>query len=672
MIIVAVLAIAAGTFVFINSRQSQKTFAVESLLPAQPAFYMRLSQLSERMDNFSKTKLFRDLKSIDYKKASATLGIQTAALAKVEEVWNNAFTDENLKIFKSLFGNEVALAIYTDDLKNIKAGDDKSFEEIFSNIYIVTRLSPEIAAAETVSKFLGKFNKDLKVVTERYNGKDINLLESADGKFTLGYVRFNNIVVMGVGKKAAQSAIDVVAKKQKALDTDEGYLKRLKVAYDGTKTFGYFNIKTFYPLLTEEIAQLAKSEKESAIYQAQLEEQLKQIQGLEALVFSSKPGDVVTFKADLLYDKAALSPDVKAYYTCAPQENQSAKFVPGDALTYQWNSCLDFSQIWKQYKEQVAMQGKAIGQEIDVNKAIGVYEKMIGVSLEGDVLPVLGKEFGLYFTDLDLKTSVPLPKIVFFIETTGRAGADALINKLLALQPNLAFEEEKYRDTVIRYIPIPITEGLALSTTYVGNTLLLASGVDVLKSSVDAMKAPNQSMSMNATLRSYEGPQNSVFFIQVDRFLQKTETLVDWVGQSAKQNQVQRQAFLTGSQKNIDTIRTRNEELKTQITAKQDQVAKLSSAPFDPVADPAAQAEALKKEIDQAQNELAANQEKEKNLAEQIAFYETKAPKAEDNQQAVDEFVKPLLKALENIKTFMVTTVNGDGVLGSTVQIKFE
>ncbi|MCC6758926.1 MAG: hypothetical protein IT395_04795, partial [Candidatus Omnitrophica bacterium] len=51
---------------------------------------------------------------------------------------------------------------------------------------------------------------------------------------------------------------------------------------------------------------------------------------------------------------------------------------------------------------------------------------------------------------------------------------------------------------------------------------------------------------------------------------------------------------------------------------------------------------------------------------------ENKAPKQPDNQQALDEFVKPLLKALENIKYFSATTVNNDGVLGSTLQVKIE
>lgn len=678
-IVVAVVVLAAVAFGFIFLKPGKKTYAIENLLPAKPAFYLRLSQLTQRMDNFSKTKLYQDLKSIDYKKATAAFGApfpketnRPDALVQVEDAWGKAFSDENVKMFKALFGDDVAVAVYASDLKDVKTLEKKTAQEIFENVFVVTRLSPEIAAAETVLKFLGQFNKDLKIETERYNGQDINLLKSADGKFLLGYVRFNDLVVMGLGQKAARTAIDIIAKKQPALSTDEDYTKRVKTSYEGAQTFGYFNIKTFYPMLTEEISQLAKSEQESALYKAQLEEQLKQIQGLDALVFSSKPGNIVTFKADLLYDLTAVSPEMKSYYACRPQDNLSAKFVPWDALTYQWNSCLDFSQIWTQYKTQVQMQGNALGQDIDVNKMVGTYEQMVGVSVERDVLPVLGKEFGLYLTDVDLTTAIPLPKIVLFIQTTGREGADALINKLLALQPNLQFEETKYADDTIRYIPIPIAEGLALSTTYIGNTLLVATNVDILKSSLDAIKDPSKSIGISPAIQANDGPKNSVFFLQVDRLLQKAAALLDWVGQAAKQNQIQRQAFLTGSQKNLNDIRARNEQLKTEIANKQKRISELSAAPIDPVADPVAQIDALKKEVDVSQNELTANQEKEKNLSQQIAFYENKAPKPADNQKAIDEFVKPVLKGLENIKYLNVTTVNGDGVLGSTIEIKIE
>lgn len=662
VVVVFVLVAAAGVFGFLYFQQSHQVFTLESVLPAKPAFYVRADHLSQRVDNFAKTKLFQELKGIDYKKAATAFGVSSDAFKQTEEAWGTAFSDDNQRMFKALFGNAAAIAVYTD-------GGSK---DIFSNVFIVTQLSPEIAAAETVSKFFGQFNKDLKMDTEKYNGKDINLIESNDGKFTVGYVRFKDIVVIGVGEKAAKSAVDVAAKKQKALSTDENYLKRVKRSYDGSQTFGYFDIKTFYPFLGEELGQLAQTQKDAGLYKSQLEEQLKQIKGLEALVFSSKPGDVVTLKADLLYNKTELSPEMSMYYSCSPQENKSAKFVPWDAVAYQWNSCLDFTQIWSQYKKQVAEQGKAMGQDLDVNKMLGVYEKMLGVSIDQDLLPALGKEFGLYVTDVDLSGSIPLPKVVLFVETSGRDRSEALIAKLMKLQPNLQFDEQKYGDETIRYIPIPLAEGLALSYTYVGNTLLLATGVDILKSSFDAVKDPSKSIGINAAMRANEGPKNSVFLIQVDRALQKTVAVIDWSIQAAKQNQVQREAFLAGSQKNLDDIRNRKERLTAEVTQKQSRITQLTAAPVDPATDPAAQMDALKREVEQAQKELAATEEKEKNLSQQIAAYENKAPKQPDNQQALDEFIKPLLKALENIKYFSATTVNNDGVLGSTVQVKIE
>jgi len=56
--------------------------------------------------------------------------------------------------------------------------------------------------------------------------------------------------------------------------------------------------------------------------------------------------------------------------------------------------------------------------------------------------------------------------------------------------------------------------------------------------------------------------------------------------------------------------------------------------------DQAAAAEGLKKKIETVQKDLAASQDKEKNLALVITNYEAKAPKTEDNQEVTDQFIK--------------------------------
>ncbi len=232
-------------------------------------------------------------------------------------------------------------------------------------------------------------------------------------------------------------------------------------------------------------------------------------------------------------------------------------------------------------------------------------------------------------------------------------------------------EEETYGQQLIRFIPVPFVNSLTLSYTFADNYLLLASNIDILKASLDAFKNPDKSITINSALRSALGSKNSLFFVEFDRLMGKAGELVDWSTKMAQQAKVQRQAFITGSQKNLDGIKASNEELNTQLITKKKNLLQFETT-VDPTADLSSQKETLKKDIETAQKEIAANEERAKNLSKQIKDYEARAPKEDADAQMAQEFLKPLLQALSNIKYFVTSTNNGDGVLESTTQLKVE
>lgn len=671
---VGVLLLACVAFFFF-SQHSRGKISIESVLPAQPVFYLRTTNLSSRIEKFTTTKFFRDFKSMDYKKFAGAMSVGPQAFDEAEKNLANVFSLENQKILKALFGQEFSLAVYSDDnLKDLQAKTPQEIQKVITqlagNIFVATRVSSDFAATEIVLKFLGQFNKDFKTDTMRYNGKEINLISNKDSSLTLAYVRLDDILVMGIGEKAAKSAIDVFAKKQKALLGDAAFAKRMQKFSLDTHTVGFLDIHAISEMVSAQAAQMSKDPK-TALYAGQMEDSLKQLKGLESLVFANSTTDVWTSKAGLYFDREKIDPSMKGFYSCAPIENHSAQFVPWDALYYQWSSCLDFPLMFQQYKEGMAAQGKATGRPIDINQMLSGYEKMLGLSIEGDVLPVLGKEFGIYLTDVDTTGNFPIPKIVVFVQITDREKATALINKLLALQPNLRPEEEAYQGEVIRFIPIPFVDSFKVGYTFADNYLLLASNVDILKASLEASKNPDKSIAINSALRSALGSKNSLFFVEFDRLMGKAGELVDWSTKMAQQAKVQRQAFITGSQKNLDGIKARNEELNTQLTTKKKNLLQVE-ATVDPTADLSSQKENLKKDIETVQKEIAANEQRAKNLSKQIKDYEARAPKEDADAQMAQEFLKPLLQALSNVKYFVTSTNNGDGVLESTTQLKVE
>ena len=671
LIIGAVVFLCGGAAAFLLLQKGQGAMVMEDVLPAQAMFYVRAANLSQRVENFSKTKLFNDLKNIDYKKISSTAGVTPESAIQFEEKLSAFFSVENQKLIKALFGKEVAIAIYTDDsLKNMKdsspAAMQKALFAAAGNVFVVTRVGPDVSAAEAVLKFWGQFSKDFKTNTTQYKGKKITVIESQDGSIKVAYVRLGEFIVMGMGEKAAQSAIDVQAKTQKPLASDADFLKRKKTYFEGYDTVGYLSVQPIYQLAQNQINTMADSP-QTKLYADQLANQLKQVQGLEALVFATKSGDLYVGKTDLYFDKMKLDPVMRGLYTCAPDDNKSAHFVPWDALFYQWTTCLDFSGMVNQYKEQLSLRGQASARPMDVEKMISGYEQMLGLSIQGDVLPALGREFGVYLSDVDTTGSFPVPKLVLFVETTGRDKASLIINKLLALQPNLRPDEEQYSGEIIHYIAIPFVENLKLSYTFSDNYLLLSTNVDVLKASLDAAKNPSKAIGASTAFSSIKGKSNSVVFVQFDRLMDKLSAILDWSSEMAKKTQIQRQAFVSGSEKKIETLNASNEKLKTELKDKKNRLAQMEKVPAVSV-----ELDVLRKEIVVGEAEISANEESVKNLTKQIKSYQFSAPKEEADRQAADQFIKPLLQALTNIKFILTTTVNSDDVMSTTMQMKME
>ncbi len=675
VLVIGVVLLAGAGVLFFSHRGGK--IAIENVLPAKPVFYIRATDVSRRVESFESTKLFQELKSIDFKKIASRFGLPPEGVTEAEQRLNQVFSAENIRLMKILFGREIAVAVYTDEtLKNSQpknpAEVKKILEQLLGNIFIVTRAASDATAAETVFKFVGGFSKDFKTSMARYNGHTVNSVTDKDGAVVLVYVRIKDVFVLGTNDKAAKSAIDVFEKKQKALSSDEDFVARAKSLPAAADTVGFFDIRPIYTLLNAQIAEMDKSPA-GQMYSQQFSDQLKQIQGLNVLTFANTTSDVLTGKAFLYFDKTKLDRAAGIYYRCAPDDNHSAKFVPWDALFYEWSTCLDFPLMWTQYKEQLTLQANASGRPLDVGKMVSGYEQMLGLSIDGDILPALGKEFGIYLTDVDTTGNFPIPKLVAFVQTTSRDKMNGVLNKLLGLQPNLQPQEEKYNGELIRYISIPFAESFKVSYTFVDNYLLLATNVDILKASLDAVKSPDKSIAVNRAFQANDGKKNSVFFVQIDSLLAKANGIFDWAGNMTKESQDQRQAFITGSQKNLDDLKVRNEALNAQVQQKKGQVAQLeASTAADPTVDVAAAKEALQKEIEALQKEIAANKERVQNISAQIKAYEDKAPKDDENRTVVEEFVKPLLKALANIHYISTVTVNGDGHLEATTQLKIE
>ena len=89
------------------------------------------------------------------------------------------------------------------------------------NIFFVTRLKPEAKFAEFISGFMSRVSPDVQIRTVRYKNHNIMIAAGKSESLTIGYTSFNNLLVFGIGDKAAKAGIDVVTKNQKSLAEDK-------------------------------------------------------------------------------------------------------------------------------------------------------------------------------------------------------------------------------------------------------------------------------------------------------------------------------------------------------------------------------------------------------------------------------------------------------------------
>src|SRR3989338_7518682 len=302
---------------------------------------------------------------------------------------------ENQQILSSFFGQEIGVGIYPMEFNGL---DPAAFQEMTTNVFFVTRLKPKAKFAEFVSGFMARISPDVQIKPVKYKNYTIMMAAGkAEDSLTIGYVSFGDLLVFGVGDKAAKTCIDVVTKTQKKLAEDAMYLQTKGDFLPGAQTTSFINFEKFTSLLKDQMLKMdmhTDDEAAKAANQQQFDDAFKQMQGFQSIGYSTKYDDFIKFKIDVHMDKAKLDPSVAENYNCQPAANESLAFVPLKAVGYQWNNCLNLKQYWRQMKNEIAESAKLEPQATPSAGPISGVGESPGLSAREHLLPAIGNEFG--------------------------------------------------------------------------------------------------------------------------------------------------------------------------------------------------------------------------------------------------------------------------------------
>ncbi len=582
LLLIVILALVVATASVLLFLDKGEKVAVEKVLPSGPVAYVDVKDLAGKWEDLTSTEFFANLSKIDIIALMKSSGTPAGEIAKAEAVIAQLTAPETHQFIKRFFGKEVALAVYPTQFKDLSLN---SLYNIAANVIFVTRLEPKAEFMTFFAGTLGRFSKDIKTEVVQYQGEDIHIISSNDGLIKLGYVRIKDLFVFGFGDKPARKAVDTFLDQGPSLGSDKKFEKAVARRLPDADIMQYVDLETIVSDMKAQILALAGKKvadpQEMKLVEKNVEEGLRNIKGLESMSFSALFADPVRIKFDVLFDRSRMGPDIAKLYSCPAQNNRSLDLVPADVLAYQWSSCFDLDYYWSQSKKEMQQAAASASGAPDPQALIAAFEERLGVSIEQDLLPVVGDEMGGYLKDVKLNGMFPIPQLVFFLEVKDEAKAQQIVTGLIEKQPLFRPQGDEHEGIGIQFVNVPILTDIQPAYAFVDGYLVVTTNKPMIKEAIDVRQGTVPGLKGRAELQEEESEMarnvNSVLFVKTDQLMGRVRQLVDWADKWAQVQVTKQDAFIKGSEQRLADVRQNIDQWYQEINAMEEEIASLKS-----------------------------------------------------------------------------------------------
>lgn len=555
--------------------QPSISVGVKDVLPSGAVFYYHAVDLEKNLSAFLETTLAASLAEIDFFSVMKKLNVTQKELDLYAAVERQFSSEQNRMILSKLFGREIALAIYLPSRELKGASSLESVGQLLSNISFVTRLNPEVRFIEVLTAALSNMNPDIREETLQYRGKVIHLLTMEGFFLKIGYVRFGELLVFGIGDAAAKKAIDCINDSELSLAQDAALSLDLERQVGGAEFEGFFHYEKFMATMKEMVLGYA-ADNETA--RTNIQKGFIGAQGFKVFSFSGKYDRVLQGRLNITYDATQFSEKSRQFYAFSSQKNHSLDFVPRTAMLYSWNAMANFNVYWDMIREQIAQAS----QITDAQKVAlpGIFSVMQLLSVDiNDVMPLLTNELGWYFLGMELSDIVPAPKAVFFIGVSNMAQMRDFIDNELLKKSLWHVQKEVYQGIEIGYVDnIPLMNKIRPAYAVAHNYVLISTHQEFIREAIDVIQEKAKPLALeSAFIDSQYGMSsngNAVFFLNMSAFTDELKKVLNWANDWADTYYTRQQAFKAGAEKRLDDVRL-------EIKAKQDELGRLEQGMLD-------------------------------------------------------------------------------------------
>ncbi len=657
--IVAVILIATGIFAYL--KVIDQPLKVEEIIPEQPLVFIKMNNVKEAVDYLKSSKFWAVLHSINYDKITAINKNLIIPQQLLKQIFEQMSSPDSQLIFDNFLSQEIAVSVYPVKLDYIDITAMNPIDlinvlnDVASNVLIVTRIKPEAKVAELFAGTFAK-SKNVEIKKEEYEKQIINSIQIQGTNLFISYVRIKDLLIFGLGDKTVKRSIDVYNHKDIALTYDKNYNEASKRYLPGANVESYVNIFKVLYAVDELIAGKLPSgnaDEWNVVFDS--------FKGLTSFNLSAAINEKARIKYSISFQKEELNKDVAAFYLCEESDNESLAMIPSEALGYMWMNCLDPKYYWEK------MNGELSNLPEDKAQAsfaqMQAIESILGLSIEKELIPSLGDEFGGYLLDVDLTGDFPLPKLALFAEINNKEVFNKVLAKLTN-NPMVVLQKEEYSGTEINYVSIPVSQDLKPAYAYIGKYFVLSADLDLLKKSLDVLNKKSPGLKEEAFFKSVDDGLSAknrlTQYVKLDLLLERFKKIVGWSNDLADKKEKERRAFISGSQKRVsdmtDTIAQAKEDIeglrqKEADFKKEEEGLIAQGLPTDELkARLAVNAEG----IASREKEVAALIEQRDGIDKDIREYENKAMPITSEQRRIyiDEVINPVFDALGSIKAF--------------------
>ncbi|MBN1869691.1 MAG: DUF3352 domain-containing protein [Candidatus Omnitrophica bacterium] len=680
IILVCIGLVAVGAAIFLHVQKKGVSF--EAVLPEGAFIYLRLDDVEKSMKQISSMPLWKAVSGINFDALADKNVISAQQKSAIDLVKTTLSQVSSNPMAKKLFGREIALAVYPIEkdmnalVEEIKMFRPQVIEEILSGVFLVARVDPDVQLAEFLSRSFSQYGANVSEGQVEYEGEIIRTITLSNIGVKFSFVRLKDVLVFGMGEKAAQTSIDVFKGKEPSLARSPQFGDAMATIQKPLSSLMYFDFKTFLALIKGQVktlASLGKAKDQDPEAQKQWEDILARMSGIKTFVFSSRFDPVMEFDAHLFLDPGKLDPEYAALYTCPSQENETINFVPKDVLGYQWSNCFDLGYYWKELKKEAA---KTADQASRINE----WGTNMGINIEQDILPAFGDEIGGFISDITVGGLFPIPKLLFFLEVKNKAKAEALLKRLKDL-PMAMLQDENYNGVDIKYLELPFGADVQPGYCFLENYLLVATARQLLKDSVNASKDNSLSLLSSPVFKDVNfgltDKNRSVQFVRIKDVMDKIRGVIGWSNNWIDAQRQKAEAFKKGSEKpleevnaNISAKEGELQEIRNNLARLEDEAWSLESKGGDITA-LQAQMDDLKNQIETKELELYNERERKQDLEKILKQNELDSFSYLTMRQVfLDEVIYPVVEGFKSVISYGARVTMDKNVLKSSLFFK--